>query len=692
MELDEMLKLESSNGCFFITGYPDGGEWITRALPSNIGKGIVGNRFWHCGSDGKLGIFDALERRKVGHLKFPPSGLHGATHCSLASRDGRHLYLVEQTRSGFEAGKWVGPDVCVLRMIDLERAEIVAQHDGLHGRFFNGIVERPDGKLLLNWNDHWSADSRKHSLMLLDPRSGEREVSTIPAASIPGLYTGLGFISCSPDGRYWVRFDHTRLPALYPQTSIVQKAFGKRSGEPFYGITFQIWEAFPLRFVRRVTAAWVKVQNFGADWPGDTDSDGTRRRALWAAISDTLRRQNREPTDPPLLLSDLPPLFSSHDELGKFVESHVYGGINRLVGRDQLLGWQPDGQAFWFKVNGFVSCVGIDGTISPRLFTERRGYNAHGYGDLPQAPTVYAVEALPDRKARVLMGTEEFIYDGKPSASPHLLVGVPMSNDGWKAYQERRDDTLLRKSDEFLKDANRLVIRVEGEGEAALFKAIDALTGKMTASIYRRERDSELKIVFVVGKETLEEAAFFDSLMDASPAVLPPLARLIERFVEVGASNDFLFSVGEEGIGLLASAVRTLGVRDLSALPTIKRYGRLVDPEHEYYFAGQTVPAMIAAHGWTDDMVDFVFWVAIMGYFNTVSFSQIWSNWGLRNAVAGQVPKAVARRMALTNADLIAQRGTRWIATWQQEINGRDETWLEAFLDELRMIRPPAAG
>ena len=46
------------------------------------------------------------------------------------------------------------------------------------------------------------------------------------------------------------------------------------------------------------------------------------------------------------------------------------------------------------------------------------------------------------------------------------------------------------------------------------------------------------------------------------------------------------------------------------------------------------VPAVIKAHGWTDDVVDFVFWVLVRNYYNTLDdYGQVWGAWGLRDAV-----------------------------------------------------------
>jgi hypothetical protein len=104
--------------------------------------------------------------------------------------------------------------------------------------------------------------------------------------------------------------------------------------------------------------------------------------------------------------------------------------------------------------------------------------------------------------------------------------------------------------------------------------------------------------------------------------------------------------------------VRALGVLDRSAIPTLERYGLLVDAEHEYYFAGTTVPDVIKAHGWTDDVVDFAFWVLVRNYYNTLQDSgAVWRSWGLRDAVVHQrEPRAFARHLVAELADLIDSR------------------------------------
>ena len=95
--------------------------------------------------------------------------------------------------------------------------------------------------------------------------------------------------------------------------------------------------------------------------------------------------------------------------------------------------------------------------------------------------------------------------------------------------------------------------------------------------------------------------------------------------------------------------MKALGVLDSSALETVGKYGRMIDREHENYFAGTTLPAIAKAHGWTAEMVDFALSMLLAG-FNIGS--SLWRDWGMGAAVAAStspedfaahILKAIAR-------------------------------------------------
>ena len=136
--------------------------------------------------------------------------------------------------------------------------------------------------------------------------------------------------------------------------------------------------------------------------------------------------------------------------------------------------------------------------------------------------------------------------------------------------------------------------------------------------------------------------------------------------------------------------MKVLGVRDRAALPTLRRYAPLVDAEHEYFFAGDTVPAVVAAHGWTDDIIDFVFWVLVRNYYNTLQdYGEIWRSWGLRDAVVRRDPRVLARHLASELAEIIRWKddpgryGTGGLDRLALEIPQPHEPWTKAFFDEL---------
>jgi hypothetical protein len=278
---------------------------------------------------------------------------------------------------------------------------------------------------------------------------------------------------------------------------------------------------------------------------------------------------------------------------------------------------------------------------------------------------------------------------------PHATAGNP-----------RPDDAVARKSAahklEMLREERRhIVIPFAGWTEAGCVAAIDALTKEVNKDFPRRAINHEIRIVFASGGGEVDEERFFSEAAKRFPGVAPAIRRLIDRYCDVAEPNDHLFSRGDQGIGIFAWAVRTLGVLDRSALPTLRRYGAFVDVEHEYYFAGTTVPAVIKAHGWTDDVVDFVFWVLAWHYYNTLShYGEVWGAWGLRDAVVQREPRAFARHVAADLAEAIRLKddpgryGTGGLDKLAREIPLPHEPWAAAFFEELERIfaEPTSAG
>jgi hypothetical protein len=103
--------------------------------------------------------------------------------------------------------------------------------------------------------------------------------------------------------------------------------------------------------------------------------------------------------------------------------------------------------------------------------------------------------------------------------------------------------------------------------------AIDVLTKEVNEGFARRAVDHEIRIAFTSADGDFTEERFFWEVAARFPGAVAAIRRLIDRYCEVAERNDYLFSRGEEGIGIFASAVRTLAVLDPSALPALQRYG-----------------------------------------------------------------------------------------------------------------------
>ena len=671
-----MLTVHQVGEYLLVAGYPDGSDrWILlpHGRPEFYGVAEPAH-VWYGDRDGRLHILDALSRRRVAAIQlegYSPTGI--LTLPVTVSRDGRRLYVLQWLGA-------VGQDQGRIHVIDVSAGSVIAVHGPLPANIGGRPLERPDGRLLL--------PTRRQSLVLLDVTTGQWTESAVPGP--PGMANF--WTNGSPDGRYWIRFDPAALPVHETTPDFLERLRGeKKKAERRYGLTIQIWEAFPLRFVRRTVAAWLTAKEL----PDETHLARAKSRpaalpsrgSLWDAMA-AARAAGAAPLDVPPPRSAYPPVLAADDAAWDAVEKN----LARLQSWIDLGGWQPDGAAFWVATNGFLSCVGVDGTISPRLYTERFGLESGTW--LPVAARWHQVVPLAGRTARVLYQSGAAIFDGAPTANPYTPQAIPAARDRWQPSDVAAQEGAAYKQLEVLREKRRrIVIPFGGWSEAGCVAAIDALTKAVNGDFPRLAVSHEIRIVFASSDGEVAEERFFTEVGSRFGGAAPAMQRLIERYCDVAERNDYLFSRGEEGIGIFAWAVKTLGVLDASALPTLQRYGVFVDPEHEYYFAGTTVPAVVKAHGWTDDVVDFVFWVLAWNFYNTLDdYGKVWGGWGLRDAVIHREPRAFARHIAADLAETIRMKddpgryGVGGMDQLARQIPQPHEPWAAAFFDELERI------
>jgi hypothetical protein len=477
----------------------------------------------------------------------------------------------------------------------------------------------------------------------------------------------------SPDGRHAVRKDVTRVAvddvpilAASPQP---RGRFGRAKVAPLeverrYGLCYQVWELEPLRFVGRLVVAWLAVEDMpdgmGYVHGADRGRALAQRQAYWDAIAGTLLEQGGGPED------DLPPptaypsWFQADDRLFRAAMDDLDTLAERWA---DFAAWQPDGAAFWVRTNGFFTCVGLDGSGSPRLWLERKGLMVGTW--VPCAHHSNDLEALPGRQARETFDDGAALLDGSPSLEVMQRAMVPVDRDGWVPATGPRpgsSGTATGATDDAAPTADgggrTITIAVPTWTVAGITAAVDALAAELTPDLATRAEADTVELRFSVEGALLHEDEFFDRVGLEHPDALPALRRLVEAAADAMSRSSFLYSDRAGGVGLLSRAVRWLGVLDVSTLPTLMAYGEVVDAEHERTFAGETFPGIVRVHGWTDETIDVAFWVMVRNYHHGLQdFDEVWTGLHLRGAITQRDPAAVAQRVVQLNRDdLISRR------------------------------------
>lgn len=493
----------------------------------------------------------------------------------------------------------------------------------------------------------------------------------------------------SPDGRHGVRKDVTRVavgdvPIVSTGTGSASRGrFGGRRSAPIvterrYGLCYQVWEVEPPRLVGRVVVAWLAVEDMPDAMSYFRGPDRglalAQRQAYWDAIAWTLLEHDGGPEDDAPPPAAYPSWFQSDDRLLRAAGDDLDVLADRWA---DFAAWQPDGQAFWVRTNGFFTCVGLDGKASPGLWLERKGLMPNTW--VPCAEYSHQLEALPGRQARETFDDGAAVLDGTPSPEAMLRVMIPVERDGWVPAASpvtAPDATASTPSAPLTPSAagiptgpasqvggptgagdHCLTIAVPAWTLSGVTEAIDALTAQMTPELADRAVDAAIELRFSVEGRLMAEGEFFDRVGLELPEVLPALRRLVDAAADAMGRSSFLYSDSAEGVGLLSRAVRWLGILDTGTLPTVVAYGRVVDAEHEYTFVGETVPGIARVHGWTDETIDFIFWVLIRNFFNGLqNFDEVWTGLYLRGAVGQRDPVALARRVVELNRDDLTSR------------------------------------
>jgi hypothetical protein len=568
-----------------------------------------------------LVLLDLRRRRTIARHEF--KNLSRMT--PLSSRDGQRLYVAGTDSEGepYKPSWRFWPELSV---IDAETGTIAGRFQlGPNYRFYGQqAAETIDGRVRIPAVTTGGDSGRASTVMVtIDPTTG--------AADLAELCGYRQHCWLSPQGRLALTPDFTRVPVRDEQSGAL-RAFGFGSRKRYYGVPMQLWNADAASFIRSVTVGW-----FGdEELPTEARMQGRSRvetHERLRAFCDALPPGSTEGPN------ETVGSFSEDKELQLLRNLHQ-AFANQLA---DAIFWAQDEQQFWVRAHGFVSCVRIDGTASPRLRLARTGMKTGMVVPFAEGPA--DVRPLGNDKARLLFGAsgqlvqrieaEAEIKAPFPSTFAATEI-IPQSGDGWRETESPSFEQRVR---ELVEELQAAAVRLRDLPEAQCVRAINSLVKDLPRHLGGRTHNA-LDFFFELPDRTLDEEQFFAHVEADVPEAVESLHKLLDRILKLCpelpyASNDRQ---------LLAPAIRALGVLDQTALPKIGIYGAHWDNEHASYFNRNLIPAVVKAHGWTAEVIAF----ALKAMLRDADMAEdVWRKLGMRAAVEQSVsPEAFAAEIA----------------------------------------------
>jgi|GEM_PF-1846579 len=751
-----MLDASTFDDFTVISGYEDGSDWIIdgRAYQGCFGPDSC--LLWQYRgaeirivdmADRKIAATIALSLRSLENVRVVSSPTIGRIYVLSPVPD------LEQGAEGQAKRKRYD-----LLAVDLEQRSVIGRlHDQALGNYRAAVI-MPDGALLLD-SSEVRAGVSADVITRIDPVDFSISESSVPSHKIPDTYVGIHWHAHSPDGRWWLRFDHTSFPMVEHSPS---------PGEPprrYYGVTLQLWSAFPLRFERRIILHWLKAENLPDEThiqdpsappppipappaaPAPAPATGFVGRVFGRkglspspAINTSVSPLAADPRFAVMMASvpardriyltisagldrpDLPPdaPFPARADFGPEAEAGaehwtaITRNLEELVRRSpgNVIGWEDGADVVWMDRVGFVVCAGMDGTVSPQLWSERFGLKKGMM--VPFAEKAEHNLPLRSRKLHAIMTPREAIgsmvearnggtmtIDGTAAEPRYEPVMIPLARDGWTAGGSDIPARILNKDVQRKKVSKlkleRSIVRVpvKSMGAAGRAEAITHLAHLIEPGFFGLADDHEIDILFEAAGQVIPEAEFF-SLIGSSDRewAVPVLRHVVERYVAAnGAPNETYYQPRGEGESVLSQAVLRLAELDHDALPLVQNFGSKIDGGHEYFFAGTIVPAVIDAHGWTPEVIRFLVWVMIYNFYNTFDkITTVWRDLGLYEHVSSGAPEEVAAFVVSEFGKEVEQRKLDWgaLAALKRELRGDASPWEFAFFEEIERLSPGA--
>ena len=658
---------------YFCVTRPGRDDWIMRpqtgrSWASHYGISPSGTVWFFSTSCGFL-FYDTQRESLVSRLQTPPAtdGEGEATRDSfhyfaIPSPDGRYVYLLIQHGAGTKD----------LQVVSIDEQTLVANYIDLPG---GGLLREAvldlEGHLLMP-SQIRTDDRASPGLVRLDPETGEFETSVCDNSPVRGWLH-----SASPGSRYWLRTDDSRLPMTEASPGFIQ-TYGQTRvlADHFFGLCHEIWEAFPLRRLHSVTSMWLSTDEMPDEGFYDSqtrkDNRPAKRGHIYRELSQLLAQDNS---------LNLSTLWRPNDACREvwpdkdFFERQVSRNARKIGFRtEEIAARQPDGEAYWMQRGGFVSCVGVGGTVSPKIMLERFGYSTGSW--LPTTERALRVQPLPGRRADMfyLEGTATVSGHAEP-ATPNIRV-VPVSEDNWRENRPdadtRRDAKLAERADKLAKRLSKYVATLTSLAEADCIKAIEEITAQIGPETEQHAYDSQLQAVFKLEGKRLDEKKFFAHVLKNFPGAVPALRRLIDTYCDNLHPSAALYWKPTDGIGAFAHAALCLAKLDPSSIATLRRYAETIDTYHEYFFMEKTLPVMWKHLGASTEMLDLAEWLFFTKLGNCANPSSFWRKSGMQKTAKKLFsPEAYALRLR--------QRSKEWPFRTKAEV-----TYGHLLLDRLR--------
>ncbi|UVK37744.1 hypothetical protein LHFGNBLO_004828 [Mesorhizobium sp. AR10] len=632
MDLVKHIK----NTHYFAVTFGGAEPWVMKPSPGHyvpFRYGISPSGLaWFFDPKEGLFIYDCKTRSLRRNLKLPsatdfngkPSHDH-SNHEMLKSPCGLLLYhLVSHGIRSVD-----------LRVVDLEQQAVVKVVEGLPG----GI--KPTRNAVLDGDGNvicaamiGETGQRGYGLAHVDPGSGDVETALCQGSNADDRLH-----SPSPDGRHWLRSDNAHLPRVTQQ------------GEDYFSFGIEIWEASPLRIVAVAAPMWMTAHELPDKGNLDTNSwkEGrpARRGEIYRKLANFLK-ENPQSTWRNLSHKNADWLWPEEKSFYANVNSNL---SDFAFSEDDMIGWQPDGQAFWIKRNNFVACIGVDGKHSPKIRFERFGMRPGTW--LPCAAMFKSATPLDGRRLEMLFENEIAIADGTPQPATTAIRTIsrledecpPVAADGTAEAEVR----LAQKAEELAKKRSVYRVELTSMDQLACIAALDALAAQIGPDINDRPHDNQLRAEFVDGRKKLDEKTFFAHVEKNCPEAAPAIGRLLEA---VCRNLDPLTSAycepyGEEvSIGAFGYAARALAVLDRDSNALLLRYGALMDTDHEHFFLWEIFPLMLRNEGNEGKRLELAEYYLLGRLGNAADPYPFWQSAGMEKLASSQfAPEAYADRL-----------------------------------------------